>query len=406
MNNKETSQTTSVPKKDKKLSFLILALAIILFIGFQFPDPYYFKGDFGLRKFLGLVLSIVKYVVPGILVVVWLLLWKRIITFQHLALASIGIIFSLILVIPLVEIFAVYKKDISSYHAVLQLTPPEIDSKKDSNKKTIYFMGGSTTEWTKKKADTTGKKRRWSEIVEANLNAKGINDYQTKFSAKSWYTTQHTRINYLSNIKWEKPDVVVVMHAINDILVNADFSYMSKGDFRNDYGHFLGPVDRMVRGGTVTGYVFDILKSSAFHFSRESITTNEFKGLVPYERNLRMLIKNMISDGIKPILMTQPFVATKDLTEEQKSDLVMLNFEAIGSSKRWSLETLINAFNVYNDKVRQIASEEGVALIDLESKIPKKFDIIYDEVHYTDKGHDLVAKVVSDEIARILDVNS
>ena len=50
---------------------------------------------------------------------------------------------------------------------------------------------------------------------------------------RQWYTSHHSLINYASNLRPLRPDVVVVMHAINDVLHNADFSYFSRGPFRS-----------------------------------------------------------------------------------------------------------------------------------------------------------------------------
>ena len=46
------------------------------------------------------------------------------------------------------------------------------------------------------------------------------------------------------------------MHGINDLLCNADFSYLSRGEFREDYGHFLGAVTRIIAQGTFIQKMF------------------------------------------------------------------------------------------------------------------------------------------------------
>ena len=42
---------------------------------------------------------------------------------------------------------------------------------------------------------------------------------------RQWYTSLHTFINYSVNLRQYKPQLIVVMQSINDLLHNADFGY-------------------------------------------------------------------------------------------------------------------------------------------------------------------------------------
>lgn len=200
---------------------------------------------------------------------------------------------------------------------------------------------------------------------------------------REWYTSLHTLINYEVNLRHHHPDVIIVMHAYNDLIHNADFCYFSFNSFQEDYRHFYGPIYRLIKRPTFLDNAFLVAKSMWYHSPREVINTDNFPGLVPFERNLRTLIDLARTDGTQVVLMTQPHLIKNSMTPAEKSSLHMLNFKTIGPTKKWGYYTARFAFEEYNNVVRKLAKHEpGVYLIDLEPIIPKSLDYFIDDVHY------------------------
>ena len=52
----------------------------------------------------------------------------------------------------------------------------------------------------------------------------------------------------------------------------------------------------------------------------------------------------------------------------------------------------------YNRKVRKIAAQRNLLLIDLEKQVPKTLDYFWDDVHYSQKTYDLIANYIVDEM--------
>jgi hypothetical protein len=188
------------------------------------------------------------------------------------------------------------------------------------------------------------------------------------------------------------------MQSLNDLLQNADFSYMSHGTFREDYGHFYGPVNRIIDRRDLWHYLSDVFEGVWYTVDREPLTTNRFPGLTAYERNMKTIIELARQDSTSVILMTEPFLMKRVMSEEELSVVEMIQVEAINDTMVWSSETLVNGMDQYNDLLRSLALREHLPLIDLEMKVPKSLVYFRDEVHYQDTTFSLIAPFVAQKL--------
>jgi len=285
-----------------------------------------------------------------------------------------------------------YNLDSNEYHTYLQLVPP-VPNDYDSTKFNILCLGGSTTEFKDDKG------RDWPGMVENKLktsfNLANIKVYNL---GRIWYTTQHSLTNYIQNLRKHKPDMIIIMHAINDAWHNADFSRFSNGPFRIDYGHYLGPEAYMIKAPSLFSYLSDILSQLWYADDVQVVNTKEFPGLTSFRNNLTTLIQLARIDSTEVLLMTQPNLFKDTMSSEEIKSLTMLNKEAAGNGKRWSVVTGFNAMNAYNEAVVRTAEKEKTGLIDLDKKIPKTLEYFYDDVHYKGKSYDLIADIVAQRI--------
>jgi lysophospholipase L1-like esterase len=286
--------------------------------------------------------------------------------------------------------------NLDKYHTFLQLNPP-IPSDVDTNYFNIFCLGGSTTEFR----DSRG--RDWPGLTQKLIREKyNIDSIRFYNLGKQWYTTQHTLINYIQNLRKFKPDVIIVMHNINDLLINADFSRFSNGNFREDYGHFLGPEALMIKYGSLAEFIFNNLKLLWYGPEPVDIKTDKFPGLVSFRNNLKTLTELARNSDTKIIFMTQPNIYKQKMNSEELQSLNMLNREAIGDGIRWTYETALSGIKKYNDTIRELSNELNVPLVDLEKVVPKSLDYFYDDVHYTDKTYDLISSYLSDELLKVI----
>jgi hypothetical protein len=99
--------------------------------------------------------------------------------------------------------------------------------------------------------------------------------------------------------------------------------------------------------------------------------------------------------------MTQPYLLKDHFAAEEKAAFHMVNTEAIGKGKRWSVATAVRGMKAYNDALREIARQRDVPLIDLEPHIPKTLEYFSDEVHYRQKTFDIIGFYVAEELIRL-----
>jgi len=306
----------------------------------------------------------------------------------------IGIVTILtILLISYLPISYLYESTLAPrkpFHSQLQLFPPLLQKNSGDDSITIAFLGGSTTAWG-----------GWTERVQLEL--------AERFPGKTirvlnqgvpWYTTLHSLINYETNVRHANPDIVVVMHAINDLVTNADHSYLSSGPFREDYGHFYASLSRIARTKPLVHAFADIITHMFYWEPRKVIDTKEFPGLHTFINYYRRLAQLSNLDKSKLVIMTQPYLYKTELSEAEASTIYIDKMDAIGPEKRWSIATARSGMEQFVEAVRELAVAEGIPLIDLEAVVPKTLVYLKDDVHFTTLGAEIVAKHVSDSLAR------
>lgn len=376
---------------------VFIAISLYIYRGFYHIDYtiYY------LHDGTSYLLKGIKFVFPIVviaLIFLYGLVYLKKIQLSSVILLFISFIFFLLIVYPFADYF--YRKslteNIDEFHSFLQIKPPQVNNI-DTTKYNVFCLGGSTTEFK----DETG--RDWPGLVQEKLNKELLFEDIRLFNlGKQWYSTQHILINYALNLKQYKPDAVIVMENINDLLHNADFSWLSAGEFRDDYGNFLGPLTRLIKYGSFAEFFVKTIDGLWYQEKPIELETTEFSGLKAFERNLNIFITLAKEDGAKIILMTQPNIYKDQMTEQELGALGMLNGEAVGNGKRWTYKTALNGFRQYNDKIREIASTKaGVYLIDLELIVPKSLEFFIDDVHYNSKTHDLISPFISEELKKI-----
>jgi hypothetical protein len=374
-------------------SFIYLCLFLVfLYVekGFWHADPHYLALD--PHGFHRLALWMLRICTPLFGLYLCRILWLA--THQRMRRSTAWVCAT---AVPLCACFGMYLcaltgkdtmqlRTARNIHPYLQIQPTEHGPVLRNTSKeafSIVFLGGSSTEFADSKGLT------WTARVQKEMPHTRIYN-----AGKQWYTSLHSLIHYQTHFQHHPPHMVVVMHTLNDVLHNADFSYFSKGPFQKDYGHFYGPLSAMVQNPSLIHNAYHALQRLWYHTPRTVLEQHHFPGLASYENHLRTLIDTAQRNGTQVVLMTEAHLYKPHMTPQELNALYMLNIEAVGPTQQWNHTTVLRAMDAYNNTVRALAQEKNIPLIDLDKTVPKSLTYFYDDVHFQDHAFNTVASAV------------
>ena len=254
----------------------------------------------------------------------------------------------------------------------------------------IVFFGGSTTA-----IENVKENLRFPHLVSELLAEKGIRANCANI-AKSG-NSLHDSLNILINhVIFDKPDIVVVMHAINDIgILRAAGNYTPRAGFVVDstkiagwsaqmassYSQFVGIIRWIITSNQIKAVAR--LRTKELQKKKENNQKNAPEK--PFIDTLRGFISVARSYGITPVIMTQPLASSEHPLRPE-----------------WSSPSNQDRFNRI---IRRIASETESELIDLveflQNEVPdwdRERVVFVDGMHVTDYG----SRKYAEKIARTL----
>jgi lysophospholipase L1-like esterase len=126
--------------------------------------------------------------------------------------------------------------------------------------------------------------------------------------------------------------------------------------------------------------------------------------LEEYALNLHTIIDLVERAGARPVLMTQPTLWRPDL-EPAGERLLWLGgegrFQQEPGHAYYSVRALARAMASYNRRLLEVCAARGIFCIDLAGEIPATLEMFYDDAHFTEKGAQRVARVVSEHLMRM-----
>lgn len=269
------------------------------------------------------------------------------------------------------------------------LKPSLIHEKADL---TLAFIGGSTTECMYVDAE-----KRFHYLVSQQLanDSFKVNSINAGVSGNDSLNSINA---YLNKIIPLKPDVAILMHNINDIsTLLHEGSYWNTNDYRSPILYDDKSLKGFIKAALPN--TFDILYrvktmisgpvDEFAHDRGKTKVIDEENIYRLFEENLEMFISISKVKGIKPVLMTQASRFT-----ESPDPVVMNRFKDL-ESLGINYPQFKTLFDGMNDRIRKVALENQVTLVDLAKEIPASKDYIVDTVHFNGKGSELVAERIA-----------
>jgi lysophospholipase L1-like esterase len=271
----------------------------------------------------------------------------------------------------------------------------------------VVAIGGSTT-----RDAYVDPPMRYPRVLEAILNERtGTGRFQVLNAGMDWWTSKHSHINYVTYLRAWTPDVAVVMHGVNDLYRSFSPPRFSVGPYDSQWSHFYGPAIRGARPGTLLGSLLGSWSMSEldrrwyarWRYQQQDYDLSAFKSLDDFEFNLRSLTRTLKADGVRVILLTEPSLYKSNMNPQETARLWFPSMYGVQAAGVWarlvpSADAMARAMAAYGQVVLRVGAEEGVEVLDLAERFPKTLEYLGDDVHYTERGSELVAR----EVARIL----
>lgn len=319
-----------------------------------------------------------------------------------------------------------YAKQIHPFDPYLQ--NPNVryveDAKKNKNTYRILCLGGSTTAG-KKSVSLVTYPEKMQEILSEHYPS--IN-FEVLNAGRAWYTTKHSLINYVTYYRDWHPDLIIEMHAINDLFYSFSPPSFAFGEYNNQYSHFYGAAINGLKPQTfekrIVGEFFDLIENLNFYWyegkmhvscytflrmlnppCEKDLPLENFLSIGAFEKYLKTTVQYAKYDKVKIVLVTEPSLYKEEMDASEKQTLWFgSSFCRINDKGKLlypSFRSLYKAMQKYNRIIEQIGLIEKVPVINAAEKIPRNLYYFVDDCHYTNAGTELIAHLIAGEIIRL-----
>lgn len=276
---------------------------------------------------------------------------------------------------------------------------------------TLVFLGASTTACIYVDED-----QRYPYLVGQLLEQKTGKKITSINSGVGGNNSLHSLDILLNKIIPMKPDVVVMMHNINDLVTLIyDKTYWGNNPTRKPIVDFyfyknltgLKALSTLARDMYIPNLhaAIRILSHKIFgkkvkvqddefaYIRGKKLTINEAAIVDEFKMNLQTFINICRARKITPVLMTQ-FNRYKPNPDPK----VLAAMQGFQSDSGISVDEFMALYAEFNEAIREVGKQNGVQVIDLANLIPQDKKYIYDVVHLNTTGSQLAAKVISERL--------
>lgn len=294
----------------------------------------------------------------------------------------------------------------------------EIELEKGDDTFRVFVLGGSTVFCGDVPIEDTHCGVLQRELRRAYPN----HTIEVQNAGVDWHSSAHSVIKLLMNVQDFDPDLIIVFHAINDILRSLSPDAFAEGPYRRDYSHYYGAVANYVHPRSSGRFMLDMyfgfwcsdfrfdrirvlgpdgngIKGAKMLFAPKAVEVDipEWKSVGSFERNMRDLVTIARAKGIPLLMANQPYFYRDDLTPRER-EVVWFPETHQSNGEKPSIASMIAAMELFNGVSERIAAETGTRFVDLERVVPKTLEYFYDDVHYTRPGNAAVAQAFLEAI--------
>jgi lysophospholipase L1-like esterase len=297
----------------------------------------------------------------------------------------------------------------------LGLRGPELDIHNEKAPRLIT-VGGSTTHCLYNSDDKT-----WVYQLYKSLKEKG-KDYWVNNAGLSGQSSIGHKILVEDHLAALKPDYTLFFIGLNDVL--CDYKGITDAQFNLfDAASTTGKMKTFLYKSELFGLVTNTLKK---RFTREqnfdynleydfakmqssSLTQDQRatayqtfidKHILEYNNRIESLLATCKVNEVKPILVTHPspFGNYIDNATQLNMNNVLSN-----SFPKFDGYVFAKVLSRYNTETIEIAKKHNIQYIDMDSIMVKGSEYYFDELHFSDLGNQVFAKMLAKELGGIIE---
>jgi hypothetical protein len=268
---------------------------------------------------------------------------------------------------------------------------------------TIVFLGGSTTECLYMDEEDRFP-YQVGRLIERDLKLK-VNSYN---SGKAGNNSLHSIDILLNKVMFINPDIVVMMHNINDLIILLfEKSYWNNNKMKSPIieikpsigknldmsliilrDYFVPNLSRAVGELYIQFFVKErITEFPAIKGQKIEVTSHQL--LQNFKANLEIFIDICRHRHIVPVLMTQA-----NRFKEDPDVFVASLMRRIEIEHGITYNEFKEIFDLFNEQIRIVGKTNNVLVIDLADKIPRENQYLYDTIHLTSLGSRLTSQEI------------
>ncbi|MGE4055582.1 MAG: SGNH/GDSL hydrolase family protein, partial [Vicinamibacterales bacterium] len=345
------------------------ALSVFIWAGFLFGrsrDPLVlgYSGSFVL------LLVALPVLLPLPIAGVWLargMGWRRFF-------GEIGPTLALLAIVYLLAAGIYYQRQTHLFDPYTQ-SPGEriedIDAPRTPGRLRVAALGGSTTAGPSLEPLERYPAQLQQRLLDAGHPADVFNGGQ------NWWTSRHSLTHYVTHVRHWHPDMVLVMHGINDLYRSFSPPDYAIGDYDPLYTHFYGASIQGARPPAFLESLFaQPIRLAGQQWYRPwrrrevDLPLSRFVSIEAFERNLRTLVHVVRADAAEPVLLTQPALFKPEPSADEIAVMRFGEEFCLTPTGRFTSEfpspaSLRRAMDAYNGVVKKIAADLDVPLVDL-----------------------------------------
>jgi lysophospholipase L1-like esterase len=271
---------------------------------------------------------------------------------------------------------------------------PEIPRDKPAGALRFAFLGGSTTFC----AEASSDEATWPMLVAAALSKELGAPCDVVNAALPGIGIRELRRILDVRVKATRPDVIVIYEATNDLsrdtrkLADEQGLFIASGDERSALARISVAWDLIEKNLRVLARTRDAKSGQArLEYDADALARGfrtELEGLVREAR------------AIAPVVVLVTFSTKMRASQTDAQRLASANTSLL-YMPYMSTDGLLRGFEAYNRVIREVATAEGVVLVDGEDSIPADDQHFNDSVHFTDAGSAKQAQRVIERLSTI-----